>query len=313
MKKYFFWLLCAAALALTGCNENNPENNNGNKKPIPITGVLNKSESGSLNGAFSIAEDKYVIFSMGNLRYQTSANRWHFSDEQYDMIGDKNVVRDTVWRPNDKYNKWSSINYSFADVIDLFDWGTGNNPTFHCNALRDCQDAYSTFTDWGSNPISNGGNEPNRWRTLTYGEWTYLIRSRPNATNLFGVAVVNGVNGLILLPDAWKCPTDIVFKSGCIPYEIGFNNRSLYSYHQSFTKNEWQLLEAAGAVFLPAAGRRQGSYIPDLIGEIGVYWHSSKQSISTYDFFGFYCYGTSTEFYGAANYGLAVRLVQDIN
>lgn len=62
-----------------------------------------------------------------------------FSENQWDMIGDDN----------------SNISASYTGWIDLFCWGTGNNPT---NASTNISD-YSTFTDWGVNAISNGGNQ----------------------------------------------------------------------------------------------------------------------------------------------------------
>ncbi len=39
----------------------------------------------------------------------------------------------------------------------------------------------ATFTDWGVNQISNGGNKENLWRTLSKSEWIYLCFTRTNA------------------------------------------------------------------------------------------------------------------------------------
>ena len=58
--------------------------------------------------------------------------------------------------------------------IDLFGWGTGANPTKNSADYND----YSTFTDSGTNPITNGGNQANMWRTLTNDEWNYLFNAR---------------------------------------------------------------------------------------------------------------------------------------
>ena len=90
----------------------------------------------------------------------------------------------------------------------------------------------------------------NTWRTMTKDEWEYLIKNRPNASSLQGVAQVNGVNGLILLPDNWICPAGVTFRPG-------FNDRYLYAEYQTFTADQWLQFEEAGAIFLPAAGIRR--------------------------------------------------------
>ena len=62
--------------------------------------------------------------------------------------------------------------------------------------------------DWGYNAISNGGNEEGLWRTLTMDEWLYLLDMRNTTSGMrFAKANVEGVNGLLLLPDDW----DIAF------------------------------------------------------------------------------------------------------
>lgn len=302
--------LFGAMIMLMACSTNEPTGRGNNITPPP-TSALDKS-NGALNGAFSVAEGKYVHFAMGNLQYTQSSDTWAFAQEQYEVVGERNMVEDTIWLSNNRY----STNYSLADTIDLFAWGTGNNPTL----CGDESFLYTTFTDWGTNVIDNGGNQPNQWRTLTFGEWGYIIKKRPNATELYGVAVVNGVNGLILLPDAWECPKGIGFKSGCVPEGIGHDNRTQYEYQQSFTEEEWRQLENAGAVFLPAAGERTYKSSPSyhvhgtfrLLGEVGKYWHSSKQSYDNTYSFGFYCYTVGTAFYGSRCEGHSVRLVQDI-
>jgi hypothetical protein len=106
---------------------------------------------------------------------------------------------------------------------------------------------------------------------LTYNEWYYLRYTRTNANNLLGVAQVNGVNGLILLPDNWTCPAGVPFKSGFhSKYGIDY-----YAAYQTFTAAEWSKLESAGAVFLPAAGGRFGSYVCS-VQSYGNYWSATK-------------------------------------
>ena len=173
---------------------------------------------------FSVSATKTVTFSPGNLQYHAVNNKWRFAPNQTDYIGyDNENISST-------YNGW----------IDLFGWGTGNNPT---NKSTDYND-YQTFVDWGVNKI--GSYSPNTWRTLTYNEWYYLLTNRFNASNLKGVAQVNGVNGLILLPDAWVCPSGVTFKAG-------FHNdwcTECYGNYQTISA-----LDVTLSVITPAQGR----------------------------------------------------------
>ena len=182
------------------------------------------------SGVFSVEEGKQVTFSPGNLQYHPANNKWRFAENQTDYRGHANQNISAT------YNGW----------LDLFGWGTGNNPT---NSSGDDND-YQTFVDWGTNQI--GSDAPNTWRTLTKAEWEYLLNTRANASSLKGVAQVNGVNGLILLPENWVCPASITFKSGFYSEK----GERYYAAYQTFTTSEWSKLESAGAVFLPAAGDR---------------------------------------------------------
>ncbi len=233
---------------------------------------------------FSVSATKTVTFSPGNLQYHPANNEWRFAQNQTDYIGEDNAGISAI------YNGW----------IDLFGWGTGNNPT---NNSTDYNDDYQTFVDWGVNQISSYA--PNTWRTLTYIEWKYIINERSNASNLKGVAQVNGVNGLILLPDGWTCPSGVTFKSG-------FDDdwcTECYGNYQTFSASDWSKLESSGAVFIPAAGFRGGSGVAGV--QIGGYYWSATEYYSRYAS-GLY-FNSGEAFMGNdyRSYGQSVRLVQD--
>ena len=205
-------------------------------------------------GIFSVSSSKQVTFSPGNLQYHPANNEWRFAENQTDCIGAANSNCSST------YNGW----------LDLFGWSTATT-NFGVSTSTSSSDYSGSFVDWGTNKIGN--DAPNTWRTLTYDEWLYVVASRPNARSLRGIAQVNGVNGLILLPDNWTCPSGVSFKPG-------FHSNSFvndYAAYQTFTAAEWSQLEAAGAVFLPAFGYRVGSNMDD-VRNYGSYWSATEYS-----------------------------------
>jgi hypothetical protein len=249
-------------------------------------------------GTFSVGANKQVSFSKGNLQYTQSTNTWSFAENQWDYIGTDNVTGGSV--SSDPTYGDSKEGTALADKVDLFGWGTGDAPTKSSTSDSD----YSTFVDWGTNKIGN--DAPNTWRTLTRDEWEYLLNNRPNASSLKGIAQVNGVSGLILLPDNWTCPAGVTFK-------LGFHSSygvEYYAAYQTFTADQWSKLEAAGAVFFPAAGFRNGSNVYYVQGG-GRYW-SATEGYSSLAYNLFFC-SAEARMGGDPRYrGNSVRLVKDL-
>ena len=240
-------------------------------------------------GGFSVSSSKKVTFSPGNLQYHPANNKWRFAENQTDYIGKANSYCSS------RYNGW----------LDLFGWSTSATH-FGVSTSTDYTDYSGSFVDWGRNKI--GDDAPNTWRTLTKDEWYYLLNTRPNASSLKGVAQVNGVNGLILLPDNWTCPSGITFKSG-YHSKWGIDN-NYYAAYQTFTAAEWSKLEAAGAVFLPAAGNRYGSDVGN-VQYVGVYWSATENS--GYDAYNLVFRSDEPCMNDFPRYhGLSVRLVKDL-
>ncbi|MCR5050721.1 MAG: hypothetical protein K6A36_06510 [Paludibacteraceae bacterium] len=211
--------------------------------------------NGSLLKKFTVGEGKQVIFSQGNLQYQASTNTWRFAENQYDIVGAGNV----------------NIAADYDGWIDLFGWGTGNAPTQTSTSAAD----YASFTDWGINAISNGGDQTNFWRTLTKDEWDYLLRLRPNANNLVGAGTVAGVPGLIILPDVWEEGYWTTINSfedlGINVSSIGYSCEEDTLFLQNiYDADYWTQMEYEGALFLPAAGHRDGIEV-SAVGSLGEY------------------------------------------
>ena len=238
-------------------------------------------------GVFSVGEGKQVTFSKGNLQYHPANNEWRFAPSQLDYIGEANSNCSAT------YNGW----------LDLFGWSTSAT-NFGVSTSENNADYIGSFIDWGTNKIGN--DAPNTWRTLTYNEWAYLLNTRTNASDLRGIAQVNGVNGLIFLPDTWVCPESVTFKSGF----HSSNGVDYYAAYQTFTADQWSKLEAAGAVFLPAAGYRYGSNV-SYVQNYGDYWSAT----GNFGSLAYSLYFDSDEARMANNNrydGQSVRLVKDI-
>lgn len=215
---------------------------------------------GSITGLFTIDGNKeQVLFSQGNLQYQASTNTWRFAEHQYDVIADSN----------------SNISSSYSGWIDLFGWGTSgyNNkypymtsttPTDYGNGDNDLS---GTHYDWGvHNAISNGGNQTNKWRTLTKDEWEYVFNTRNTVSGIrYAKACVNGMNGVILLPDDWNSSYYSLSNTNNTGVGFGVN---------TISASQWTILEQHGAVFLPAAGGRNGTSVGG-VGLSGYYWSAS--------------------------------------
>lgn len=223
--------------------------------------VMATTPQGALNGKFTInANGDQVVFSQGNLQYMAASMMYCFAENQYDTIGSANA----------------NIGPRNGTAIDLFGWGTGANPTQASTSDAD----YATFTDWGTNPISNGGSQASLWRTLNADEWTYIFFTRSNAATLFGHGTVNGIKGLIILPDDWQTPARMTFISSTA---AGMTNKGSYYGNgtmdffttNTYTAREWYTMQSSGAVFLPVAGERNGTACN--FSNFAQYWASSTK------------------------------------
>ncbi len=250
---------------------------------------------GALRGKFAISATDTVAFSRGNLQYQPSTSTWRFAENQWNFVGTANgrirsyqySTEGWVWT----YKGW----------LDLFGWGTGNNPT----ASTSTNSNYGSFTDWGRNAISNGGKKANLWRTLTKDEWDYLFRGRENAASLYANGTVSGVNGSIILPDNWVIPADLHFKPS--------NSTDSTAAPNNYTADEWMFMEMAGAVFLPITYERsmdwQSEYCTAVYQEnTARYWTSTPNGTNG----AYYYIPLTPNVYQDNRYvGKAVRLVQN--
>ena len=214
-------------------------------------------ETTKFTNGFSVSPDKSVHFSKGNLQYQASTNTWRFAEHQWIIIGKEN----------------KNISSSYDGWIDLFGWGTsGYDGKFPWMTSGDNieygngkENIEGTNYDWGVyDTISNGGDMS--WRTLTDDEWHYLFTTRNTRSGIrYAIATVNGVAGVILLPDNWSREH----------YNLSNTNEHANFSINRISQTDWiNKFEVNGAVFMPAAGFRIGTWVRGA-GFYGIYWSAS--------------------------------------
>ena len=273
---------------------------------------------GAINGLFTINEngDK-VYFSQGNLQYIGSAAMpyWKFAENQWDYFGEttgqnsanQNVDRDLFgwgtsgWNNGNLY--YQPYDYEYMTVWNAGDFGYGYGPTDGTD-YNYCLTGNYANADWGIyNAISNGGNTPGQWRTLTGDEWGYVFDTRSTASGIrFAMAKVNNVNGVILLPDDWSSSY----------YTLSNTNTSNASFSSNtIMASQWSSLDQHGAVFLPAAGYRNGTSVL-YVGSFGYYW--SVWNLDSYwaHYVCFYDTSLSPDDGFYRYYGRSVRLVAPV-
>ena len=276
------------------------------------------------------ADGGQISFSQGNLQYQAAPNKvFRFAGKQTDYIGEDNNKLKT------NYTGW----------IDLMAYPTGNlnsrdyGPAFACSACvetggemsGDDENGFDSptrrnspmsddipFTEFGDNTILNAGNYT--WRTLTANEWGYLFLNRKDAADLFGFATVDNVRGVVILPDDWSLPSGSTFVPASEKMNIADGDvyelkegESAYTLNTySSTDMSWQKMEAAGAVFLPAAGYRKERVTAEW-NESGFYLSSTEVPEKSSDILLLNFKQTTCQpNYSTSNweYGYAVRLVR---
>lgn len=253
-KNRFAMMTIAAALLMVSCEQEQPYD----EEDMDI--VSTSTSAQALVGDFSVANGKQVRFAKANLRcdvwYESRGPEWRFSDNQYN------------------YNTTGVVN---PGVITLFTWGYNPEKSIITNS----SDGYNVSVangenltqtqDWGS-AIDDKGT----WRTLTVAEWNYLFEGRAGAAHKYGFATVNGTHGILVLPDIFTDPMKNGGSGAFVPQTITTEwNANVYT-----TGGNWEAMEAAGALFLPAAGSRSGNSIQLNFGgnyetTYGRYWSSS--------------------------------------
>ena len=269
--------------------------------------------------SFSVAADKKVIFSPGNLQATTTdlgANwTWGFAAHQWDYVG--------ASAANNTINGNGTV--SANGTVDLFGWVGASNTTWSGAAqygisystTSNSTDTYGNVanealkSDWG-NTIGTG------WRTPTNEEWYYLFNTRTTGGTVFGTssaryahATINtdgtSVNGIILFPDGVDIDASEVTTAGIV--------NDVSDWGTKCTSAEWTTLEAKGCVFLSAAGYREGGSTVYNVGSKGYYWSNTSYYTSP-EYHAYTVYFSNSEnrpdYNHDRKYGRSVRLVRNV-
>ena len=287
---------------------------------VAVNIVVNPGEvpADAVCGKFTInSNGDQVYFSKANLQYNKLTAVWSFMEHQYDIVetDGQNVGED----------------YAHQDVVSLFGWATsgwdngnvyyqpynvgiwwdyyGNDTGFEYGPVVGTSNCYNLTglyanADWGVyNAISNGGNMPGMWRTLTCQEWIYVFNNRLTQSGIrYAKAKVLDVNGIILLPDNWSENT----------YNLTNANSSSANFNSNMlTASQWSTLEQAGAAFLPAAGYRYETWVSN-DGSLGCYWSTSYADSDYAHSLHFSDSDLNPDDYDYRFLGLSVRLVSPV-
>ena len=213
-----------------------------------------------LPGVFTVADDgRKVKFARGNMWCQN--NVLHNEDEQYQFSRDD-------WRNDGHISHfiWSkSLTKSVKQTYE--DSGASSGDIFFTNA------AYNQLSP---NPDLIVNGQKGIWRVLSggdNGEWNYLLNSRATTygkgtdveNRHYAAVKVNDMPGLLIFPDEFTWPSG----AGAEPtnFDVASSNWNGVNYQDA----AFLTLQAAGCVFLPAAGYRFGNDDSTVISNVGSY------------------------------------------
>ena len=212
-----------------------------------------------LPGVFTVdADGRKVKFARGNMWCQN--NVLHNEDEQYqfssaDWASDGHISH-FMWSKS----LTESVKQKYGDT------STSANDNFFTNAGND---------HLSPNPDLIVNGQKGIWRVLSggdNGEWNYLLNKRSSEYHRYAEVKVNDMPGLLIFPDTFTWPSE----AGAEPinFDTACSNWNGVNYQDA----AFLTLQAAGCVFLPAAGYRDGiggNTVISVVGSIGYYWSST--------------------------------------
>lgn len=257
---------------------------------------------------FSVASGTTVKFAKGNLVYDQGRFKMHST--QYGRCFTSNGDASSQTKVSGTFDLfgWGTAGWNNGNLLYMpytlsnsssapytSAHGNGYGPTDGSNYKIDLTGTYAN-SDWGVYQF--GMDAESGWRTLTTGERQYLFYDRTGADKKYASATVNSVPGIVLLPDTWTLPTGCSFKAGMNGWE-----------YNTYDVDAWASMEANGAVFLPAAGYRNGTDV-NFVGNRGSYCSSSSNEYNAGYAYSVYFTGNNVSPSSQRYLGQSVRLVR---
>jgi len=216
---------------------------------------------------FSVNGTTKVVFSRGNLQATTTDNgtnwTWNFAPRQFDVVGDA--------AGNNAINGNGTLS-SASGTVDLFGWSTDASYYGIDNSTKSEDHYGGSFKDWGN--LAIGPYAANTWRTLHTNDWDKLLNSRAASTvgttedARYVKATVGSQAGVILFPDLYTHPAGVT-----LPTKI--NTANCQFNENVYNVDDWEKMENAGCVFIPAAGSRSAATVSK-VGEECDYWTNAS-------------------------------------
>ena len=258
--------------------------------PAVSSQTVSFSATGSDSKAYVFSKDG-VSFAKGKY-YQSTLKMAEISGALGGLFSVSASKKVFFSKGNLKYNgsAWSFFDKQYEYFTthdgtnwDKFGWSTSAT-TYGMNTSTDDGTYSGDFVDWGAT-MGTG------WRTLTKDEWTYLFGRTVNGGTGNGKSYtlgqgVNGKLGIVIYPDDYT--------------------------GAAYSGSDWSTFEAAGCVFLPAAGFRQGTSVY-AAGSRCLYWSSSYGSDAKYAYLMEFSSGAliPAESFNRS-YAFSVRLVRPV-
>lgn len=170
---------------------------------------------------------------------------------------------------------------------------------------------FGNAQDWFSYNNYSAPSDGISWYVLSQPEWEYLFVSRTVSNTLsegarYSKATIGGTyktyKGVIVFPDNYTHPEGTGFTGNC--------ENATEAYTSTVSLEGWALMEAAGCVFLPAAGYSTKS---GQVQKAAIYQSTTHKEGDLYYTPGFYDNRMAMDDTSYSSTGVSVRYVKDLN
>lgn len=242
---------------------------------VRLVSTQTTADRNLLAGSFSVAANKKVRFTKGNLYWNGSTFAFEANQTDSQTQFTSKHVSHFYWTKNTCFLPYAKdYNYYIQSTSSKFFCGE-------------------------ENPLTVEGTSG--LYALTKDEWLYILNSR-NQTNRCAKARVNNVPGVLIFPDNYNGTTT----------GTGINTENtddVYFPAESINTEIWSAMESAGVVFLPLTDHRQSDIVFDS-DEYIRYWSSTLNTNDAVQAFYIQSLSFSSSLANRDDHALPIRLVK---